>query len=426
MIHTAILALALAPQAAPNADALLTDLEQRAVRFFWEQSNPLNGFTKDRATNAEGTDTHNIASSAAVGFALVAYAIGVEHKWIPRDQALARTRVTLKGLMEQWPHQRGWLYHFVDWKTGQRQWNCESSSIDTSICLAGVLFAQQYWKDAQVTRDADAFRNRMDWKWMLTDNGDKPDAMHFSMGWHPERGGRFIEARWDHFDECKMLYIQAYGSTAMPTDSWNKIRRDPVWYKGIDLITGGPLFMHQMTESFYDFRNQRDGLGIDYGVESKNAALANRQYCIDNPKKMKAYGPNFWGLSACDEPGGYQAFGAPGWINDNGTITPTSAVATLPFTPDLAKSFALAMRRDHPKAWGKYGFPNGYCPQQNWTGPDVLGIDLGMMMCAIENARTGLVWKVSRANPIVDKGFRLAGVKPAKPQDRLLIPVNSN
>ncbi|WP_158409309.1 glucoamylase family protein [Fimbriimonas ginsengisoli] len=407
-----------APRASPAP--LLEDLERRAVRFFWEQSNPVNGFSKDRATNAEGKDAHEVASCASVGFALVAYAIGAERGWIPRREALDRTRVTLRGLMTRWPNERGWLYHFIDYNKGTRIWNCEASSIDTSICLAGVLASQRYWKDRDVDRDANAFQKRIDWQWMLTDGGDKPDSRHFSMGWHPGEG--FINARWNDFNECKMLYIQAYGSTSLPKDSWEKIKRTPVSYGGFDLFTGGPLFMHQMTESFYDFRNKRDRLGIDYGVETRNATLGNRQYCIDNPKKMAAYGPTFWGLSACDGPDGYNAFGAPGWVNDEGVVTPTSAVASMPFTPAESQAFAVAMRKDHTEAWGKYGFPNGYCPQRNWVGPDVIGIDLGMMMCGLENARSGFVWKLSNSHPVVQRGFRLAGLRPAKPDPRLRLP----
>jgi hypothetical protein len=180
--------------------------------------------------------------------------------------------------------------------------------------------------------------------------------------------------------------------------------------------------MHQMTESCFDIRNKTDRLGIDYALETRNATLANRQYCVDNPKKYPSYGPNFWGLSACDCPEGYDAFGAPGWINDRGVITPTSAVASLPFTPAESTAFALAMRKDHAEAWGKYGFPNGYAPDRSWTGPDVIGIDLGMMMCGIENARTGFVWKLSGSHPVVQRGFRLAGLRAAKADPRLKIP----
>ncbi|RYG25164.1 hypothetical protein EON82_08175 [bacterium] len=404
MIIPAFLALATAPV------SLLDDLQHRAIDFFWEQSSPANGFTKDRAPNdAKRKPSNNIASCASVGFALVAYPIGVERKWLGREEALSRTRTTLRHLLTDWPHQRGWLYHFVNWKTGKREWNCETSTIDTSICLAGVLAAERYWKDPQVRRDAQAFAKRIDWQWALSDGGAKPDAVHLTMGWKPEEG--FLKARWETFDECKMLYVQAYGLSDIRTDGWDKIVREPVTYKGIDLIRGGPLFIHQMSESFYDFRGMRDRLGYSYSVESRNAALGNRQYCIDNPKGMKAYGPDFWGLSASDVPDGYTANGAPGWIQDDGTITPTSAVAAVQFVPREAMSFAEAMRRDHPRAWGRYGFPNGYNPNQNWIGPDVIGIDLGMMLLAIENHRTGLPMKLSASHPAIKRGFERAGLR---------------
>lgn len=404
-----IIALAAAQSPAIKSDPLLTDLERRAVRFFWEQSNPNNGFSKDRATNADGVDKHEVASCASVGFALVAYTIGVEHKWLDRKEALARTRVTLQGILKKWPHERGWLYHFIDWKTGKRVWNCEASTIDTSICLAGVLAAQQYWKDPEVTRDANAFAKRIDWRWAVTNNGEKPELGTVVHGWRPEEG--FLKGRWENFDENKMLYIQAYGLSSVNTSGWDKIVRETVKYRGLDMIRGGPLFMHQMSESFYDFKDMRDRGGYDYWVESRNAALGNRAYCIENPKGFKAYGPNFWGLSACDVPNGYDAMGAPGWINDNGTITPTSAVATLPFIPEHALTFAHTMRKEHPQAWGKYGFPNGYNPTEKWVGPDVIGIDLGMMMCAIENARTGFVQKLSASHPAVKLGYERTGLR---------------
>jgi hypothetical protein len=416
MILQAALALAI-NSSAPPINPLLDDLEHRAVRFFWEQSNPANGFSKDRASNKDGVDEHTIASCASVGFALASYCIGAERSWLTRQEALERTRVTLSHLNSDWPQHHGWLYHFVDWKTGARQWNCEVSTIDTSICLAGVIDAEQYWKDSEVTDEAEKFIHRIDWNYMITDDGGKPKSLTICMGWSPER--QFIPSRWDNWDELKMIYVQAYGLSDVSTDGWAQINRPPVLYKGIYLITGGPLFMHEMSESFYSFKGQRDMLGYNYWVESKNAAMANRQYCIDNPKNFAAYGPNFWGLSACDVPGGYDAEGAPGWISDNGTITPTSAVASIQFIPDKAISFADAMRHDHPEAWGRYGFPNGYCPNQKWVDPDVIGIDLGMMMTAVENVRSGLMTRLSSQSPIVKRGMERMGF--VKSNDDFLI-----
>jgi len=395
-----------------EGEALLEDLQHRAVTFFWKESNPRTGYTKDRASNVADHDEYNVASCAATGFALAAYTIGAERKWLDRKLALERTRLVLRSLLTKYPQEHGWLYHFVDWETGARMWNSESSSIDTSICLAGIIVARQYWKDPQITADADAFMKRMDWKWMMTDGGKKPMEGIFSMGWKPEEG--FIESRWRGYSEEKMLYLQAYGiDPSLNAWGFDLNERQLEIYKGIQYIHGGPLFIHQMSESFYSFSDMRDRRGYSYWVSSRNAARANRQYCIDNPKAFKAYGKDFWGLSACDGPDGYNAFGAPGWINDDGTITPTSAVATMPFLPAESLSFAQAMRRDHPNAWGRYGFPNGYNPSRNYTDPDVIGIDLGMMLLGIENARTGMIWKLSKSFPPIKRGYDRMGFRAA-------------
>ncbi|MGO9711089.1 MAG: glucoamylase family protein [Polyangiaceae bacterium] len=254
---------------------------------------------------------------------------------------------------------------------------------------------------------------------MLTSGGQAPGAIHLCMGWHPESG--FINARWSDFNEAKFLYIQAYGLSDITNAGWDKISRPAVNYKGLDLITGGPLFMHEMSEGFYDFRGRRDRLGYDYSIEERNAALANREYCIDNPKKMKGYGPDFWGLNACDGPDGYGGFGAPGWISDDGTVCPTAPLAAMPAIPKEASSFAAALKRDYPAAWGKYGFPDALNPTRNWIDTDVLGIDLGMMLCAVENSRSGLIWRINSANPIVRKGFDRAGLAKAAPDARLRV-----
>ncbi|RYG34953.1 hypothetical protein EON81_14125 [bacterium] len=389
---------------------LLDDLEKRAYTYFVEQTHPATGLTKDRASNLKTSDEYTVASSAATGFALVAFTIGADRKWGSRDDLLKRTKTTLRAINDILEHHNGWSFHFVDWSNGKRVWNSEASSIDTSILLAGVVVAREYWKDKEVTDLANRYRDRIDWKGMLTDGGKKPDAYHLSMGFVPEKG--YIEGRWGNlYDECKMIYLQAYGlDREMTTAGWEKIDRKPVKYKGIELYVGGPLFMHQMSESFYPFRGMRDRMGIDYWVASRNAARGNREYCIDNPEGFKAYGPNFWGLSACDHPDGYNAFGAPGWIDDNGTITPTSAVATINHTPKEAESFALAMRKDHPDSWGRYGFPNGVNPTKAWNDPDVIGIDLGMMMCALAN-RNGFVQKLSMKAPEIQAGYRAVGFK---------------
>jgi hypothetical protein len=392
-----------------RSSGYLDDIEHRAFKFFWEQSNTRTGFTKDRASDF-GPDDHTACSCASIGFALAAYPIGVERHWIDRAAAYGRTKLTLQSLDTLYPNAHGWLYHFVDWSTGERLWGSEASSIDTSICLAGVLIARQYWKDKALDGLADTFVKRMDWDWMLTDGGKRSNEVFLNMGWTPER--KFISARWSNFCELNMIYIQAYGiNPTMTNAGWNRIGRDVAHDRGHTFLEGGPLFIHEMSNGFYDFSKKRDQLGFSYWVDTKESALANRAYCTDNPGHFKGYGSDFWGLSACDTPDGYSAEGTPPDLNDNGTITPTSAIAAIPYTPTESLSMLKYLRENYSEEYGEYGFPNGMNPSRNWHGPDVIGIDLGMMMLGIEDYRTGLPWKLSMSDPVVKLGFQRIGFK---------------
>jgi hypothetical protein len=399
-----------------NQDAASFDLlEHRAVSFFWNESNKKTGLAKDRAANFKTQDDYNVSSCASTGFALAGYTIGVHRHWLNRTAALARTILTLRSLLEVNQSEHGWLYHFVDWESGKRMWNCEASSIDTSILIGGLIIAQQFWKDAQVDSLCKRFLARIDWKWMLTDGGAKPRELIFSMGWHPENG--FIDARWTGYSEEKMLFLQGYGNDPnLNPGGFDKTNRVIVKYGGIDVITGGPLFMHEMSESFYSFKGMRDARGFNYFVATRHATLANRRYCIDNPHGFAGYGPGFWGLSACDTPDGYKALGAPQG-EDDGTITPTSGIAALPYTPGESLSLMRSLLKDHRDALGRYGFSNGINPSKHWNDPDVIGIDLGMMLCGIENYRTGMIWKLSSSSPIVQLGMARMGFRKAPGSD---------
>ncbi len=392
--------------------ALLDELQKRAVMFFWNESHPVTGFTKDRAANFAESDAFNIASCASTGFAMASYPIGVERGWLNRAQSLSRSRKTMRALLDQHAHTKGWFAHFVNWETGAREWQCEYSTIDTAILLSGLLVAERYWKDPEITDLFNRIFKRVDFKWAMTDGGAKPRENLITMGYRPEGGG-FLTSRWTNdYSEEKLLYVLAYGADrSLPTSGWDRISKKVQQFQGIDFITGGPLFLHQMSESFFNFSGMRDRLGINYWIATRNATLANRAYCIQNPKGMKNYGPGFWGLSASDIPNGYTANGAPGWISDDGTVTPTSGIASLPFTPTESQALAESLHANYGYAWGRYGFSNGINPQQNWKGPDVLGIDLGMMLLGIENGRTQMIWRLTAQSPITRDGMARAGLK---------------
>lgn len=405
MLETLMLTLA-----APAIDPLLDDLSRRAVSFFWEQSHPETGMTLDRADNtADKPKDEMVASVAAVGFALSAYAIGAERGWLKREDALARTQATIAHLEKLPLRNRGWFVHFYDWETGKRLWNSETSSIDTGIMLAGLLQADAYWQDPEVRAGTQRIVSAIDWNWMMTDGGNKPDSKTFSMGWKPESG--FIEARWDHYNELILLYIIALGaSPQVPDASWDAWKREPIVnYGPYEFFTGGPLFLHQMSNVFYDLEGKRDRLGWDYWKAGWAATMANRQYCIDNPKGFVGYSADVWGLSASDGPDGYVAYGAPTAGPDDGTLAPSSAVAALLYDKEIALQAAYGFKKNHPEAFGRYGFNIALNPTKKWMSPDVIGIDLGQMMLAIENHRDGLPHRLSASHPIVQKGMSRIG-----------------
>lgn len=389
---------------------LLDDLSRRAVNFFVEQSHPTTGFTKDRAANLTNSDPFDVSSVASTGFAMVAYAVGAERGWIDQTTARSRARITARNLRTLAAKQNGWFYHFINWQTGQRVWNCEVSSIDTAILLAGLITADSYFQDATLTREVNAIFAGIDWQWMLTDGGTKPNSLTFSHGWKPETG--WLNNRWDSYSEELTLLISAYGSwNAIPNGVWAALARPIHNYEGIELLTGGPLFVHQMTNGFFEFRNKRCPLGFDYWVATRRATLANHRYCIKNPKGFREYGELFWGLTASDGPDGYQAFGAPIWGDDNGTVAPTTVAASIEYHPRNVLATLANMRQKFPGAWGRYGFSNALNPQRNWIGPDVIGIDLGMMMCAIENERDDFVHRMTSRHRIVSQGFQRIGFR---------------
>jgi hypothetical protein len=394
----------------PQGNALLTDLSKKAVSYFWEQSNPKTGLTKDRAANFAKTDSYIVASVAATGYALAAYAIGAHRKWIPRDQALKRSQMTVDWLNQHGLKEHGWFYHFVDGRTGERMWKSEASTIDTGLLLAGEIIADQEFKDPKFSASVKQTFENVDWKWMLTDGGAKPNEKTISMGWHPEDG--FIKARWNGQYECTFFNLIALGASAdVPAALWTSIRRTPVvTYRGIPFIIGGCIFMHEMSQAFLDFKDQRDELGYDYWIEGRNDCEAQRRYAIDDPKGFKGYGPNFWGLNAGDGPSGYEGNGMPeGTAGDDGTISPTGAIASILYNKPDAVAVANNLANHYANTMGIYGFSNGINPSKNWKGPDVIGIDLGMELLAIESARDGLPQKLSEESPIYRKGLKRAG-----------------
>jgi hypothetical protein len=387
---------------------LTDEVQRRAFRFFEEKTDPVTGLTQDRARN-DGLGEFPIASIASTGYALAALPIAVERGWLDRAAAEDRARRTLKFLRDEAPRERGFFYHFSDMRTGARAWKSELSSLDSTLLFCGALTAGQYF-GGEIEQLANTVYERADWPWMLTNGGANPAKLSISHGWTPERG--FLTYDYGAYSEAMLVYLLGMGAEkhTLPSTVWKNMRREIMKYGGTEAIAGGPIFIHQMPHNFFSLRNRRDSCGFDYWVSSTNATLISRSFCMDRMKDRRSYGPDFWSLNASDGPSGYRAYGA--LELEDGTISPTGAIASIIFTPELSLAAAEAMHREFgSRLWGRYGFGNAYNVDRDWYGAQVIGIDLGMAMLAIENSRTGLIWRLLESHPAAQRAFQAAGLE---------------
>ena len=430
----------------PNTEqrAFLDKLQEDTFRFFRETTNPANGLVPDRYPDTP------FASIAAVGFGLTSWIIGVERGFVDRAEAAVITRNTIRFFWEapQGPEPegtagyRGFFYHFLDMETGTRYRTNELSTIDSALLVAGMLSSQQYFDgDDSVEREiralTDSIYARMDWQWMYS----LSDPPLISMGWYPESG--HIDHDWRGYDEGMILYILALAAPehAIPAEAWEKWTETYLWdeFYGYEYVNYTPLFVHQYSHMFVDFRGIRDAYmrdrGIDYFENSRRATLAQRKYAIDNPDGWLGYGENVWGLTASDGPGyalltgpdgiereylGYSARGASAaYVNDDGTIAPTATGGSVPFAPqETIEALHYMYRTYGGDIYGEYGFLDSFnftfpvdagLEEDIWVNDQYLGIDQGPILIQIENYRSGLVWRLMRENEHIRRGLKRAG-----------------
>ena len=432
----------LLPNEPLNGPFSLDELQRRNFLFFWDLAHPTTFQVPDRYPKDD------FSSIAATGFGLSAYLIGAERGWITRLQAAERVLQTLRFLknLPQGPEPagtagyRGWFYHFLNTQNALRYEKVELSSIDTGLLMAGVLSCMSYFdrndpNEKAIRETADFLFRRVEFDWYLNEH------LRMSMGWFPEKG--FLASDWRGYNEAMILVIMGLGSPTHPIpaegwDAWCKpyFRAE---FKGQDMVNFGPLFGHQYSHCWIDFKGIQDPymkkMGIDYFENSRRATLANRQYCIDNPLKFKGYGEKIWGLTAGDGPDaemehngtrifapGYGARGAAiDYQEDDGTIAPTAALASMPFAPE----YVLPLAETFWNRWpiGAYGFFDGYnetftdvarSPNAQkeypfWVDRDYLGIDQGPIVLMIENYRSGFLWNLMKKNPYIVQGLKRAG-----------------
>lgn len=432
---------------APSVDAFLSTMERRTFDWFWDTTNSSNGLVPDRWPDV------NFSSVAAIGFGLTAYGVGAERAYVTREEARSRTLTTLRFLWNapqstdprEATGYRGFFYHFLDMEKGRRFRTVELSAIDTALMMAGVLFAQSYFDqdqgdEHQIRTLADSLYRRVEWSWM------QPRAPLIAMAWRPEDGMHAYDYK--GYEEAMILYVLALGSPthAISPAAWPTRTANYKWdtFYGQQFINYAPLFIHQYSHIWIDFRGIQDVYTrekrLDYFENSRRATYAQRAYAIDNPNRFRDYGADVWGLTASNGPGDgkatiegrtvqfhtYWARGASSDdIRDDGTIAPTAAAGSLPFAPEIVLPALKAMHaRYGDRLFTRYGFVDAFNPTfplaglkpsvgivepQAWFETNYLGIDQGPIVLMAENHRSGLVWKVMKTNPYLVRGLCRAG-----------------
>jgi hypothetical protein len=421
-------------------EEMIDGLRRCTFDYFRDEVDPYTGLIADK------TQPGSPSSIAAVGMGLSVYVVAVERDLLSRAEAIERTLKVLRffhsspqGTDADATGYKGFYYHFLDMKTGRRAGRCELSTIDTAIFMAGVLTAAAYFHgvsrhEREIRELAEALYRRVDWHWALN------KGKTISHGWKPESG--FLRYRWDNrYSEATILYVLAMGSPTFPVDpegyrQWISTFECTKLY-GIEHLYAGPLFIHQMSHLWIDFRGIHDDFnrkaGIDYFENSRRATYVQREYCIHNPLGFAHYHEYGWGLTASDGPGpavrqvkgvrrvfyDYKARGAP-FGPDDGTISPWAVAASLPFAPEIVMTtMRHAMERLALKGRSPYGFDasfNPTYPEKNrnlhgWVSPWIFGLNQGPIILMIENFQTGLIWNIMRTCSSVTEGLRRAGFR---------------
>ena len=388
-------------------DQFLDDVEKASFQFFWEQGSPNTGMVKDRC-NLRNPNQLSAASIAATGFGLTALCIGDQRKFVPPGAALERLFATLRFLWKKLPNHRGFFFHFANSETGERMYDSEVSSVDTAILLCGLITCREHFRHPAVAELANLALNRVDWSWLAE------DTSLLTHGWTPEVG--FLPSRWDYYSELMMLYLLAMGAThnPLPENTWNAWKRLIFEYDGMRYIGSfAPLFVHQYSQAWFDFRNKRDKFA-DYFQNSMTATEVHRRFCLELNKQFPDYSEELWGITASDSQHGYVVWGGPPAMGPiDGSVVPSAAGGSLPFLPAETLRVLKTMRSKYPSSWTKYGFVNAFNPLKNWYDSDVIGIDTGIILLMAENLRTGFVWDTFMKSAEAKRGMDKAGFQKA-------------
>jgi hypothetical protein len=417
-------------------DELLTMLQEACFRYYWEGAHPAAGAILENIPGDE-----RIVATGATGFGIMALIVGVDRGFITRDQGLERLAKIL-DFLEKAPRYHGAWSHFLNGDTAQSalvfgMFDNGGDLVETSFLMEGLLAARQYFKgeseaEQSVFQRITHLWETVEWDWYRRSAQNDALLWHWSPQW-----SWFIDHRLTGFNETMITYLLAIASPThgVPGDlyysGWAGQSEAAIAYRsgwsgssegerylnghsyfGIKLDvgvgTGGPLFFTQYSFLGFDPRGIHDRY-TDYFDNNRNLVLIDQAYCESNPGHFLGYGPNDWGLTASDDQSGYSVH-APDRATDNGTITPTGALSSFPYTPEASMAALKFFYRElGDRLWGVYGPHDAFNLTRNWFSPVYMGLDQAPIVVMVENYRTGLIWKLFMSNPEIQPMLKKAG-----------------
>jgi len=413
-------AIVTATSRAMTDDQLLDSVQLATFRYFWDYAHPRSGLAR------EYSGYPRMCATGGTGFGLYALIIAAERGFVSREEVAARVLKTLRFLGEKADRFHGAFPHWIDGDTGKvLRFSPDDNGadlIETALLMQGVLALRQYFNrtdilETQLRTLCTQLWEEVEWDWFLKEAGNRSLYWH----WSPEFGFQ-KNLKITGYNEGMIAYLLAIASPShpIPAESYTKgWAVNPRYahnkdYYGIKQFVGfapmgGPLFMTQYSFIGFDPRNKHDGF-CNYFENARNTTLIQRAYAVANPGKHTGYGEAFWGFTSSMAPNGYHP-SAPG-KGDNGTIAPTAALSAMPFTPTESLECLRHLYHSHGKRlWGEYGFKDALNLDRDWVADKWLAIDQGPIIAMIENARSGLCWRLFMANPEIEPMLKSIGWK---------------
>lgn len=416
-------------------DQLLDKVQRQTFRYFWDFAEPHSGMARERYHpdgNYPDRDA-NIVTTGGSGFGLMSIISATNRGYIKKKEAVERLNKIADFLTKSDRFHGAWS-HWIDGETGKvKPFGTKDNGgdlVETSFLAQGFLVVREYFKNGTAEEKAlagkyDKLWKGIEWNW-YTKGGENALYWHWSPNYTWD-----MNFKLEGYNECLITYVMAASS---PTHTISREAYDKGWARSGKIISdkvaygfplilkhngaenyGGPLFWAHYSYLGLDPNGLKDQYA-DYQKLNYDHSMINYSYAVENPKAYKAYGKNFWGLTASysrneDGSTGYNAH-MPG--NDVGVVSPTAAISSIVYTPKESIAFIRNLYENYPDSWGLAGFYDALSPQYKWTAKWYLAIDQGPEVVMLENYRSGLIWKLFMNAPEVQQGLKKLGFTTSK------------